>query len=269
MTDNAPIRRAWTSFRARLIARDIIVFVILYATGLAAVWGLSLIGVSTLVVFPVFVLGVLIASLETDSGVWGAALGIGYLLSYDYLFTEPVFALKVLGRTDLVALGLFLVVALIMGVITHRMSRQVQAAERTEAALGRLNQLSIGLLESGTAQEACEVAQAFLTKTLKRTVVISLGQPNAEQSPAAWKCYEQHCPTGHGTPEATDDPEKHLPLGMKGRILGVISIDCSHGDLDKASMPLITSVAAQTIVAIERNRQDRHPDDALGSSSCS
>ncbi len=262
MTDNARIRRAWASVKARLIMRNIIVFVILYATGLAAVWGLSLIGVSTLVVFPVFVLGVLIASLETDSGVWGAALGIGYLLSYDLLFTEPVFALKVLSHTDLVALGLFLVISLIMGVITHRMSRQVQAAERTEAALSRLNQLSIGLLESATPQEACEVAQAFLARTLRRTVTISLGQPDAERSPAAGQCYEQHCPTGHGTSEAPDDPEKHLPLGMKGRILGVVSIDCADGDLDKASMPLITSVAAQTIVAIERNRQDQHLEEA-------
>ncbi len=255
MTDNARIRRAWASVKAQLIMRNIIVFVILYATGLAAVWGLSLIGVSTLVVFPVFLL-------ETDSGVWGAALGIGYLLSYDLLFTEPVFALKVLSHTDLVALGLFLVISLIMGVITHRMSRQVQAAERTEAALSRLNQLSIGLLESATHQEACEVARAFLARTLRRTVTISLGQPDAERSPAAGQCYEQHCPTGHGTSEAPDDPEKHLPLGMKGRILGVVSIDCADGDLDKASMPLITSVAAQTIVAIERNRQDQHLEEA-------
>ena len=37
---------------------------------------------------PVFVLGVLIASLGTDSGLWGAALGSGSTCSYDFLFTR-------------------------------------------------------------------------------------------------------------------------------------------------------------------------------------
>ena len=120
-----------SSLSARRVLRNLVAFALLYGAGLAAVWGFSLLGVSTLVAFPVFVLGVLIASLETDSGLWGAALGLAYLLSYDFLFTAPLFTLKVLSRTDVAALAIFLVVSLIMGVITHRMSRQVQAAERT------------------------------------------------------------------------------------------------------------------------------------------
>ena len=139
-----------SSLSARRVLRNLVAFALLYGAGLAAVWGFSLLGVSTLVAFPVFVLGVLITSLETDSGLWGAALGVAYLLSYDFLFTAPLFTLKVLSRTDVAALAIFLVVSLIMGVITHRMSRQVQAAERTACALGRLNRLSVGLLESST-----------------------------------------------------------------------------------------------------------------------
>ena len=125
-----------SSLSARRVLRNLVAFALLYGAGLAAVWGFSLLGVSTLVAFPVFVLGVLIASLETDSGLWGAALGVAYLLSYDFLFTAPLFTLKVLSRTDVAALAIFLVVSLIMGVITHRMSRQVQAAERTACAPG-------------------------------------------------------------------------------------------------------------------------------------
>ena len=116
-----------SSLSARHVLRNLVAFALLYGAGLAAVWGFSLLGVSTLVAFPVFVLGVLITSLETDSGLWGAALGVAYLLSYDFLFTAPLFTLKVLSRTDVAALAIFLVVSLIMGVITHRMSRQVQA----------------------------------------------------------------------------------------------------------------------------------------------
>ena len=166
-----------SSLSTRRVLRNLVAFALLYGAGLAAVWGFSLLGVSTLVAFPVFVLGVLIASLETDSGLWGAALGVAYLLSYDFLFTAPLFTLKVLSRTDVAALAIFLVVSLIMGVITHRMSRQVQAAERTACALGRLNRLSVGLLESSTPQAACSFAQEFLTRVLRRPVTITLGEP--------------------------------------------------------------------------------------------
>ena len=95
-----------SSLSARRVLRNLVAFALLYGAGLAAVWGFSLLGVSTLVAFPVFVLGVLIASLETDSGLWGAALGVAYLLSYDFLFTAPLFTLKVLSRTDVAALDI-------------------------------------------------------------------------------------------------------------------------------------------------------------------
>ena len=241
-----------SSLSARRVLRNLVAFALLYGAGLAAVWGFSLLGVSTLVAFPVFVLGVLIASLETDSGLWGAALGVAYLLSYDFLFTAPLFTLKVLSRTDVAALAIFLVVSLIMGVITHRMSRQVQAAERTACALGRLNRLSVGLLESSTPQAACSFAQEFLTRVLRRPVTITLGEPPAAGSAAARDCYERRAPTGYGEP------------GMKGRLYGVVAIDCSSGDVDSGSLSLVNAVVAQTLVAVERNELAEGEPDGAG-----
>ena len=248
-----------SSLSARRVLRNLVAFALLYGAGLAAVWGFSLLGVSTLVAFPVFVLGVLIASLETDSGLWGAALGVAYLLSYDFLFTAPLFTLKVLSRTDVAALAIFLVVSLIMG-----MSRQVQAAERTACALGRLNRLSVGLLESSTPQAACSFAQEFLTRVLRRPVTITLGEPPAAGSAAARDCYERRSPTGYGEPGWRDATEKYLPLGMKGRLYGVVAIDCSSGDVDSGSLSLVNAVVAQTLVAVERNELAEGEPDGAG-----
>lgn len=227
-----------SSLSARRVLRNLVAFALLYGAGLAAVWGFSLLGVSTLVAFPVFVLGVLIASLETDSGLWGAALGLAYLLSYDFLFTAPLFTLKVLSRTDVAALAIFLVVSLIMGVITHRMSRQVQAA--------------------------CSFAQEFLTRVLRRPVTITLGEPPAAGSAAARDCYERRSPTGYGEPGWRDATEKYLPLGMKGRLYGVVAIDCSSGDVDSGSLSLVNAVVAQTLVAVERNELAESEPDGAG-----
>ena len=49
-----------SSLSTRRVLRNLVAFALLYGAGLAAVWGFSLLGVSTLVAFPVFVLGVLI-----------------------------------------------------------------------------------------------------------------------------------------------------------------------------------------------------------------
>ena len=48
-----------SSLSARHVLRNLVAFALLYGAGLAAVWGFSLLGVSTLVAFPVFVLGAL------------------------------------------------------------------------------------------------------------------------------------------------------------------------------------------------------------------
>lgn len=252
MAASATSRKPRLAAPARRLVRDVIILALLYAAGLAAVWGLSLLGVSTLTVFPVFVLGVLIASLETDSGLCGAVLGMAYLLSYDFLFTAPVMELKVLSRTDVVALAVFLAVALIMGVITHRMSRQLQEAERLSRALGQLGRLATGLYESATPQEACRVARDFLAPALGRDVAITLGEPGPDQPAAARECFEQRSPTGYGEPGG-ESREKYLPLGMKGRVLGVVAVDCSAGDVGSASLALISLVTAQVMTALERN----------------
>lgn len=56
----------------RRLGRNLAVLGLLYAAGMAAVYGFSLMNVSTLVIFPVFILGILVAYLESDSGIWGA-----------------------------------------------------------------------------------------------------------------------------------------------------------------------------------------------------
>lgn len=257
--------RFWRRPNVRKVARNAGIVALLYGAGMAAVWGFSLMGVSPLVVFPVFVLGILIASLESDSGVWGAVLGLGYLLSYDFLFTAPLFQLKVLNRNDVVALGIFLVVAFIMGVVTHRMRRQVAASERTGAVLHGLNRLGAELVDSSTPEDACAVAERYLTAALGCPVAVLLGRPPAELGEAALECYEQCCPTGCGELGYRGCSQKFVPFGMRGRILGVAAIDCSQADLDQADLSLVAFVLSQAQLAVERNRAQGEdaPEDSV------
>ncbi len=237
----------------KLLGRKGAVLAVLYVAGMAAVFGFSVLGVSTLVVFPVFVLGILIASLESDSGLWGALLGLCYLLSYDLLFTEPLYELKVLNRNDVVALVIFLLVALIMNTVSQRMRKQVFIAQRNELAMSRLNKLSTSLIDTTSSEAACRCAQAFLARVLDRDVRICLGAPDAEMGQAAHDCYERDYPTGFGEIGYRECTKRYLPIGAKGKVRGVAEIDCAEGGLDEASSSFVSSVLAQTMIAIERN----------------
>ena len=58
--------------------------------------------------------------------------------------------------------------------------------------------------------------------------------------------------------------QKYLPLGMKGRLYGVVAIDCSSGDVDSGSLSLVNAVVAQTLVAVERNELAEGEPDGAG-----
>ena len=161
---------------------------------------------------------------------------------------------------DRVALVIFVAVERITLEDQQDIVRYTYPSPRAAPPPSRLNCPSAGLFESTTPAEACRFSQEFLTKILRRDVTIALGEPGPDAPSAVRDCYEQRIPTGYGEVGYRGVPEKFLPLGMKGRIFGVVAVDCTAGDLDGASRTLIASVAAQTLVAVERNTLKEQQD---------
>jgi two-component system sensor histidine kinase KdpD len=250
------------SFSLKVLVRNVAIAALLFAVGTVAVWGLILLGLPALIGFPIFILGIMIAGIECDSGVWSSLLGVSYLVGYDFLFTTPVFALKIFDVTDIVALAIFIVISLIMNSLTQRMRRQVVTAERNALVTSRLNKVSTGLINSTSVQGACECAEKELSHTLGRSVHIYYGRPDepgwegsaTSSSKAALYCFEHAFPTGAGEPGWPDCTMKYLPLSTKDTMCGVIEVDCTDGDLDATSRSYLDSVIAQTAIATERNR---------------
>lgn len=232
--------------------RSVGITALLYVAGLLAVYGFSLLGVQTLVVFPVFILGIVIASIETDSGEFGAVLGVLYLVSYDFLFTTPRFGLAIVSKADIIALVIFLVIALIMNTLTQRLRKQLEIAERDATVMSLLTKVSTGLINSKSPESACSCVECFLRETFERRIAIAYGSPN-EGDPLALECYEGNYPTGYGEAGAHGSTMRFLPLSSKDNVYGVISIDCSEGQLDQIETAFLTLLIKQTTIAIERN----------------
>lgn len=241
---------------AKVGMRNVGVVALLFVAGVAAAFGFSLLRLGTEASFLLFVLGVLIASIETDSGLWGIVLGVLYLLVYDYFFLVPHMALPILNRNDAITLAIFAVVALITGALANRMRQQVRIAEQNARVLRRLNKISAGLIDSTSAEGACEFSAGALRKILDRNVEIRLGRPEGDE--AAVECFEEGYQTGAGTGGWPGSTVLHLPLAAKSRTYGVVSVDCGEGGVDRSSRTFLDSVISQTVVAIERNELEEH-----------
>lgn len=242
--------------RGPLALRNLGIVALLFAAGIAMSFGFSLVGLEPEASFLLFIVGILIASLETDSGLWGIVLGVMYLLVYDLFFALPHLSLLIFNWTDAVTLVIFAVVALITGALTNRMKQQVEIAERNALVLRRLNKISAGLIDSTSAEGACAFASDALCRVLGREVSISLGKPDGDG--AALECFEQGYQTGAGAGGPADCTTLYVPLAAKAHVYGVVTIDCSEGGLDKAGRSFLDSTIKQTVIAVERNNLEEH-----------
>ena len=249
------------------VARNVGVVALLFAAGIAAALGFSLIGLELEASFLVFILGILIASIETESGLWGIGLGVMYLLVYDLFFVTPHLSLAIFNRTDAVTLVIFAIVAFITGALTNRMRQQVAIAEHNARVLRRLNKISAGLIDSTSAEGACAFSADMLSTMLEAPVEIRLGAPDADaiaarssadDAKAAAECYEQGYQTGAGVSGYAGCRLRFIPLSAKTKVHGTVSIDCAEGGLDRASKSFLESVLKQTVIAVERNELEEH-----------
>lgn len=250
----------------RNTARNLGVVALLFVAGIAATFGFSLIGLELEASFLVFILGILIAAIETESGLWGIGLGVMYLLVYDLFFVAPHLSLAIFNRTDAVTLVIFAIVAFITGALTNRMKQQVAISERNAQVLRRLNKISTGLIDSTSTDGACAFSADMLSSMMGRTVEITLGAPDADalaarsadDARAAVECYEQGYQTGAGVSGYIGCRMRFIPLSAKTKVHGTVAIDCTHGGLDLSSKSFLESVLKQTAIAVERNELEEH-----------
>lgn len=238
------------------VLRNLGIVVLLFIAGIAMSFGFSSVGLEPEASFLLFIVGILIASLETDSGLWGVALGVMYLVVYDLFFAVPHLSLMIFNRTDVVTLVVFAIVALVTGALANRMKQQVKIAERNALVLKRLSKVSAGLIDSTSAEGACEFASDTLSRVLDRNVSVIFGKPSDDA--VALECFERGYQTGFGAGGPEGCLNWYLPLSVKMRVYGVVAVDCSNGRLDKAGRAFLDLAIKQTIIAIERNNLEEH-----------
>jgi two-component system sensor histidine kinase KdpD len=218
-----------------------------------------------------------VVALAVLLGPWHAAAGaaLGFL-SWNFFFLEPRYTLDLLDGADIVGLGAFAAVALLLAGTTGRLGRSVRTARARMLALRRLVEFSRRLggpgglpeLLPAVAEEAMRVAgvpsavvmplEPLLPGAAPEPVVraampVTMELDETAMAAARW-ALAQGRPAGRDTDTLPTAPWQFRPMRTARGVVGLVGVRLDHrakpltGETDKA----LTALLDQAAVAIER-----------------
>ena len=245
-----------------------------YVTAAAGVVVAALVGegLTRLVPLPnismLFLLAVVVPAILF--GVWPAVLAsLLSFLTYNFFFISPLYTFTVAQPHELLALTIFLVIAVSISALAGTAREQARAAVQRVRATRRLyeftRKLSALADEAGVAEAAASAMQAVMG----RGIVVLLGREGELAIVAAWPpedsldtasqiaarwSFERGEAAGTDTGTLPSAPWLFLPLTASGRRLGVVGIaETEDGAaLDGERRALLDTLIDQTAVALDR-----------------
>lgn len=205
-------------------------------------------------------------------GLWPAIVAaILSMLVYDFGFVQPMYTFTVPSPQDLLALSIFLIVAVLTSHLTARVRDQAEMAKRREARTAALYALSREVASATGLQEVLEAIVTQVSHILNAKVVVLLpdadrlvlraAQPSTitltevERATATW-AWQHNQPAGRGADTLPGGDWYYQPLRTAQGTLGVVGLQFETPDsvLSPAQRRLLDALAGQAAVAIERAR---------------
>jgi two-component system sensor histidine kinase KdpD len=113
----------------------------------------------------IFMTGVIIVASLFGPGPSMVASLLG-VLGYNFYFTEPRLTLRVIQETDLVTLGLFLLVSLVTGTLAARLRARAVELHRSHERASALHGLTRQIAAAGTTSEVAQAAVSEIARTI-------------------------------------------------------------------------------------------------------
>ncbi|MGH8148128.1 MAG: sensor histidine kinase [Rhodanobacteraceae bacterium] len=219
----------------------------------------------------IFLTAVLVVAVRTRMSV-AVYTAVLCFLGYNFFFTPPRYTLAIADADDLLAVGLFLVVALVCSRLATQLARQVEslrAAQVRAHAVVHLGQRLSASTDARSIQEAGAVAMehalraqvAVLAHEADESLAVATTAPpgmtlSTVDIAAAERSDSDKIPTGRFTEFMSDASCWLLPLCVENRCLGVIALRFypQERDLDSDRSSLALAMAQDIGLALERAR---------------
>ena len=191
------------------------------------------------------------------------------VLAYDFLFVVPLYTLTISDPGDVLALGIFLVVAVLTSDLAARQRSQAEAALRREERTAALYALSrqmtraadlAGVLQTVVQQVAQVLAvQVIVLLPEGERLALRASQPPLETLPenelaaATWAWQHNHA-AGRDTDTLAGVGWRYQPMTTAQGAVGVLGLKLGPvaGGLGAEQLRLLEALAGQAAIGIER-----------------
>jgi len=216
----------------------------------------------------IFLMAVVFAAVSF--GIWPAVYAsVLSFLAYNLFFIEPLYTFTVAKPHELLALAVFLAIAVVISTLAGRVRDQAQMAVGRMRATRRLYEFTRRLSSIAGFDEIPEAAVAAIHSSLARPALILLEQDGELELRAAWPpeesldtatmtaarwSLEHNEPAGADTATLPSVPWVFLPLKTARGSFGVIGLgrDDKGQSLDSEARALLETLAEQTAAALDR-----------------
>lgn len=215
----------------------------------------------------VFLFGVLVCAV-----LWGLRASVmASLLSvllYDFFFVPPIHTFTINRPEDVLALIVFLVVAVLTSNLTGRIRDQAEAARRRETRTAALYSLSSELASAVGLEQVTDIIAYQISRNLEAEVVVLLPEsdrlrPVASHPPTSLTDSEVASGTwgwrhnqavGRGSNTLPGERRLYLPLRSAHGAIGMLALlfKSESTIIDPEQQRLLDALAGQSALAIER-----------------
>jgi two-component system sensor histidine kinase KdpD len=214
---------------------------------------------------------VFLAAVVGAATSWGLRIAIYAavlsFMSWNFFFIPPIYRLTISEPRDVVAIVLFLGVAVTTGALASRVRRDAHAARSRIEGLRRIGAFSRSLGEPTTEPEllteiarqaAGLVGHAMVLTAQGEDLNIRAAEPQADtMDEAAWAAarwaFAKQEPAGKGTGTMPSVQWRFLPMRTVRGQVGVLGVRLDK-DVDQPLLQAIAALADQAAVAVERVR---------------
>jgi len=216
----------------------------------------------------VFLLAVLVTAMSL--GIWPAIFAsVLSFFAYNFFFIPPLYTFTVAEPYELLALVIFLVVAVVSSAMAGRVREQARIAANRMRAMRRLYEFTRRLSGLATLDGVAEGAASEIYASLGRPVVVLLTQDDDLALTAAWPpedaldaaamtaarwAYSHGEPAGADTSTLPIIPWYFVPMQTAVKTLGVVGVakEKDGPPLDSEARALLDTLVEQTAAALER-----------------
>lgn len=240
---------------------------------------LELAGLSNIHIFTIYVLGILITVLVTESNVCGY-ISVAGLFSFNYFFAEPVFSFRASGFGFPLTFVILLTAVFMMGTLVKKNREQVERIAVTAKRTNILLETSQMLQKAKCKEEIAEITGNRLMRILDKNIIIfqekdgRLGDAKSyfsdrkstwsypisalEYETAQW-AFQNRCAAGARTNYFADRKGTYMPIHTEERGYGVIGIDLCGDTYDVIVVKLVIGECA---LAYEREYYNQVREEA-------